>query len=285
MTDVVRRFLIENLDIRGAVVHLGSAWRQMQAGRGYGAPERDLLGGLMAVTTLIASSLKTPGRITFQLQGQGPVRALVVDCDEQLRLRGMARTSDEAVAPAPVAQLLGDGQLMLTLQTRAATEHSYQSHVPIAGDTLSDIFEHYLALSEQTPTRLWLMADAEHACALLLQKLPEADARDPDGWNRVQHLAATVRPNELALPAEVLLAQLFPEETLRLFAALPASYHCPRDEEKVLNMLRTFGREEVAAMLADHDEIVIEDEICNQEYRFGPEILRELFPTPSQLLH
>jgi len=119
----------------------------------------------------------------------------------------------------------------------------------------------------------------------LLQKMPQADARDADGWNRVQHLAATVQPFELALAAETLLARLFPEETLRLFAAQPVRYHCPRDEAKVLNMLRTFGREEVAAMLADHDEIVIEDEICNQEYRFGAEVLRELFPTPSQMLH
>ena len=31
----IRRFLFEHLDIRGAVVHLGAAWQQMQAGRGY----------------------------------------------------------------------------------------------------------------------------------------------------------------------------------------------------------------------------------------------------------
>lgn len=283
--DAIRRFLIENLDIRGAVVRLGPAWQAMQARRNYARAARDLLGELAAVTTLIAANLKTPGRITFQLQGRGPLRLLVVDCDEQWRLRGMAKTGADSVVPAPVPQLVGDGQLMLTLQTNVAAERPYQSHVPIAGDTLAEIFEHYLEQSEQTPSRLWLMADGDQACGLFLQKLPGADARDADGWNRVQHLAATVEPAELALPAETLLARLFPEETLRLFAAQPVSYHCPRDEEKVLNMLRTFGREEVAAMLAEHDEIVIEDEICNHEYRFGAEVLAQLFPTPSQLLH
>ena len=282
--DAVRRFLFDDLDIRGAVVRLGPAWQEMQARRTYGPPERDLLGQLAAVTTLIGNNLKQPGRVTFQLQGQGPVRMLVVDCDEQLRMRGMAKT-EGIVAPAPVPQLLGDGQLVLTLQTNAAAERPYQSQVPIAGDTLAEIFEHYLEQSEQTPTRLWLAADAQHACGLFLQKMPDADKRDADGWNRIQHLAATVQAAELALPAEALLSRLFPEDTLRLFAVQPVCYHCPRDDEKVLNMLRTMGREEVAEMLTEHDEIVIHDEMCNHEYRFGPEVLRQLFPTPSQMLH
>jgi len=284
--DTVRRFLFDDLDIRGAVVRLGPAWHEMQARRDYGAPERDLLGELAAVTTLIGSSLKLPSRITFQLQGHGPVRMLVVDCDEQLRLRGMAKTHEGlAVAPAPLPQLLGDGRLVLTLQTNVAAERPWQSHVPIEGETLAQVFENYLEQSEQTPTRLWLMADAQYACGLFLQKLPGADLRDADGWNRVVQLASTVKPAELALPAEQLLARLFAEETVRLFAPQPVRYHCPRDEEKVLNMLRTLGREEVASILEEQGEILIHDEICNHEYRFGDEVLAQRFPTPSQLLH
>ncbi len=284
MMDTIRRFLFDDLDIRGAVVRLGPTWQEMQARRNYGQAERDLLGELAAVTALIGSNLKQPGQVSFQLQGQGPVRLLVMDCDEQMRMRGLAKT-EGPVAAAPMPQLLGDGELVLTLQTNASRERPYQSLVPIQGDTLAAVFEHYLAQSEQTPTRLWLAADAHHACGLFLQKLPSADARDADGWNRVQHLAATVQAAELALPAELVLARLFSEETLRLFEAQPVSYHCPRDEEKVLNMLRTFGREEVAAMLADHAAIVILDDICNHEYRFGPEVLAQLFPTLSHMVH
>ena len=282
--DTIRRFLFEGLDVRGAVVRLGPAWQQMQARRGYGAPERDLLGELAAVTALITSNLKLPGRVTFQLQGHGPVRMLVVDCDEQLRLRGMAKTR-AAVAPGPLPQLLGDGQLMLTLQPDVAAERPWQSHVPLEGETLAQVFESYLERSEQTPTRLWLTADEHHACGLFLQKLPNADERDADGWNRVVHLASTVKPGELALPADALLTRLFAEETLRLFEPKAVHYHCPRDEEKVLAMLTTLGREEVADMLAEQGEILIHDEICNHEYRYGAEVLDRLFPAPSQLLH
>ncbi|WIM06164.1 MAG: Hsp33 family molecular chaperone HslO [Candidatus Nitricoxidivorans perseverans] len=281
--DTVRSFLFENLDIRGALVLLGPVWREMQAGRGYAPAVRNLLGEMAAVTALVASNLKSPGRLTFHLQGHGPVRLLVMDCDEQLRMRGSARAPEDA-APASAAALLGDGKMTLTLQVGAAPQ-PYQSLVPLEGGSVADFFGHYLTQSEQSPSRLWLHADGAHACGLLLQKLPEADSRDPDGWNRVQHLASTLRPGELALPAETLLAQLFPDETLRLFDPRHVAYHCPRDEGKVLGMLAALGREEVERMLSEHGGIAIHDDICNHDYRFGREVLEQLFTPPSKTLH
>jgi molecular chaperone Hsp33 len=282
--DAVYRFLFEDLDIRGALVQLGPAWHDIRARREYAPPVRDLLGGLAAVTALIGSNLKRPGRLTFQLQGHGPVRMLVMDCDEQLRMRGMAK-ADAAVAPGTVEELLGDGNLTLTLQTNGSSERPYQSLVPIEGETLTRIFENYLALSEQTPTRLWLVADDRNACGLFLQKLPDADLYDHDGWNRVTQMADTLQPGELALAAEVLLRRLFPEETIRLFDPLPVSHHCPRDEEKVLGLLRAVGREEVEAALKEYGAVIVRDDICNHEYRFGPEVVAKLFATPKPTLH
>ena len=285
--DTVHSFLLEDLDIRGALVQLGPSWAAMAGRRAYAAPVRDLLGELAAVTALIGSNLKTPGRLSFQLQGHGPVSMLVMDCNEQLHLRGMAKSVLDADAEASIASvgdLLGDGRLVLTLQPKTA-QTPYQSVVPIAGSTLAAIFEHYLAQSEQQPARLWLAATADTACGLFLQKLPGADVRDPDGWNRIEQLAATVRHEELALPPETLLTRLFNAENVRLYAPRQAAWHCPRDEEKVRNMLLSLGRDELEAMLADAEMIAIEDEICGHEYRFGPEIVDELFPPDGRILH
>jgi molecular chaperone Hsp33 len=121
--DAVHRFLLEDLDIRGALVQLGPSWSAMTARRNYAAPVRDLLGELAAVTALIGSNLKTPGRLSFQLQGHGPVSMLVMDCNEKLQLRGMAKSELDAGADAHVASaadLLGDGRLVLTLQPKTA---------------------------------------------------------------------------------------------------------------------------------------------------------------------
>ena len=285
--DAVHRFLLEDLDIRGALVQLGPSWAAMNSRRDYAPPVRELLGEMAAVTALIGGNLKVPGRLSFQLQGHGAVSMLVMDCNEQLQLRGMAKSGLSAAAEAHVAgieELLGDGKLVMTLQPKTAQE-PYQSVVPLTGNSVAAVFEHFLEKSEQQPARLWLAATENTACGLFLQKLPNADILDPDGWDRIEALAATLRPEELPLPPQTLLTRLFNAENLRLYPPRTASWHCPRDEEKVRNMLLSLGREEVEAMLVDAEMIAVEDEICGHEYRFGAEIIDELFPPDGRVLH
>lgn len=288
----VRRFLFEGLDIRGAIVHLGEAWRQMQEGRDYQPTVAQLLGETAAVTALIAGQLKQPGRLTLQLRGGGPVQLLVMDCNEQLQMRGMAR-SNPVVLPAPVPELLGahqGGQLLMSLDLPTARQ-PYQSFVPLAGDSIAAIFEHYLEQSEQQPSRLFASAGPRAAACLFLQKMPEADARDADGWHRVSQLAATVKPRELLeLDAEALLTRLFHEDMaergLRLYDAQPVCYHCPEDWDKIRDMIRSLGRQDAETLLAEHGEIVIRDDICNREYRFSPDDVAALFASSTgQALH
>ncbi|HQR03299.1 MAG: Hsp33 family molecular chaperone HslO [Proteobacteria bacterium] len=284
MMDAIHRFIFEKLAIRGTLVQFGPAWRSMQAGRDYPAVARDLLGQMATVTALIGSNLKTPGRISFQIRGNGAINLLVVDCDESLRLRGMVKTQAAPPADATLTDLLGDAQLVLTLQTHG-TPQPYQSIVPMEGNTVATMLSHYLSQSEQQPTALWLAVDEAHACGLFLQRLPEHPVRDEDGWNRVTRLAETVRDIELALPPETLLGHLFAEEDVRLFKPRTLCYHCPRDEAKVRDMLRSLGRDEIASIVAEHGSVVIQDDICNHEYRFGPGIVDELFPPAPRTLH
>lgn len=272
----VRSFLFEALDIRGAWVQLGGAWQEMTAGRDYPEPARELLGQMAAVTTLIAANLKQAGRLTFQMRGSGEVSLLVMDCDEQLRLRGMARATQDIV-PGTLPSLLGEGALTLTLDT-ADSRQPYQSHVPIEGASLAAAFEHYLVQSEQLPTRLWLAAGADAAAGLFLQALPGAAARDADGWNRVQVLADTVRDEELlTLGAIKLIERLFPEEDVRVYDPRPVHYSCPYDPAKIYAMLKSVGRAECESILAEFGEIRVHDDMCNHEYVLDAEAVAALF--------
>lgn len=283
MSGRVQRFLFEGLDIRGAIVHLDEAWVQMQAGRDYQPTVAQLLGEVAAVTALIAAQLKQPGRLTLQLRSNGPVQLLVMDCNEQLQMRGMAR-SNPVVLPAPVPELLGanqGGQLLMSLDLPTARQ-PYQSFVPLVGDSIAAIFEHYLEQSEQQPSRLFATASSRAAACLFLQKLPSADQHDADGWARITQLAATVKNSELlALDAETLLSRLFHEEIeargIRVFDALPVVYHCPEDWEKVRDMIRSLGRADAETILAEHGEILIRDDICNRDYRFSADDVARLF--------
>ena len=285
MMNLFRRFLLEKLDIRGICVRLGPVWESMQANRGYPVPVAQVLGQMTAITAAIAGQMKSEGRLTFQLRGSGPIQRLVIDCDAQLRLRGMATTSGH-ISDQPVPELLGHGQLVMTLDLPEARQ-PFQSVVPLEGDSIAAIFEHYITQSEQHPTRLLLAADEHHAAALFLQKLPDADQKDADGWLRVQHLLETVRPEELLnLNPEDLLTRLFHEETVRVFAPREVVHHCPEDWPKIHAMLRSLGKDELQAILDEHGEIVVHDDICHRTYRLGPSEVNQLIdPAKDQSLH
>jgi molecular chaperone Hsp33 len=276
MSNGVRRFLFDDLDIRGAVSRLDTVWQKLMNGRGYPAPVVELLGQMTAITVLLADNLKQPGRLTAQLRGDGPVSLLVIDCNEHLNLRCMARHAKN-IAGVPLVELLGRGELILSLDTPARRE-PYQSIVPLEGASIAEVFERYLWHSEQIFSRFFLAASPSGIGGLCVQKMPETDRRDPDGWRRVEALAATVRPEELAeLGDEALLARLFHEETVRLFAAREVVNDCPPDTGKVGRMLLAMGREDVYANLEQHGLILIQDELSGHEYRFTREDIDRLF--------
>lgn len=278
--DVLWRFLLEDTDVCGAVIRLGSAWRKLTERRAYPVAVERLLGETAAIGVLLAGSLKEQARLTIQVRGQGPVSLLVIDCNEQLHIRGVAKYA-QTIEEAPAPALLGNGQLLLALDLPSARE-PYRSIVPLSGGSMAEIFENYLEQSDQAASRFHLAVSPDRTAGLFLQKLPTADQRDPDGWARITALASTLTSAELlTVPTDELLSRLFHEESVRLFPARSVACHCPEDWEKVRSMLRLLGRDEVYATLHEQGEVVIMDDLCNREYRFDRQAVDDLFRVPG----
>lgn len=276
----VQRFLLEDLDIRGAVVRLDDVWKAMQHDRAYPPAVARLLGEMSAVCAVITGNLKQQARLTFQVQGHGPVSLLVVNCNETLNLRGYAK-SEGRVAGDTLNDLVGDGRLQLSLDIEGM-EQPYQSLVPLEGASIASVFSHYLEQSEQQPTGLWLACDEQASAALFIQRLPGADARDADGWSRVLQLASTIRSDELlGLPPETILRRLFAEEDVRLYDPRPVTHNWPPEPEKIAAMLHSLGEAEVREVLAEHGEVSVHDELSNHTYRFDADDIDALFRPPT----
>ena len=279
------RFLFDELDVRGAFVRLGTVWQHLQQRRAWPPAVARLAGELVSVAALIAGNLKQPGRITLQIQGHGVVPLAVADCTQDLALRAMARCAQTLppTLPETARALIGDGQLQLTLDA-PALKAPWTSLVGLEGETLGDIFAHYLEHSEQQPTRLFLAADETNAAALFLQALPpKAPVQDADGWQRISTLAATVRREELlALEAPALLARLFAEEDVRLFAPRPLTAAPPPSREKLARVLLSVGEAEARAIVQERGELRIDDELSNHSEIFRAEDLDAIFSATGQ---
>lgn len=286
-TDRFVRFHFPELSIRGAWAHLDETYQALIKGRNYPAAVARMLGEIASVTALMAGQLKHPGRLTFQMRDPGPINLLVMDCTDNLGLRGTAQW-DEAFAAQlqnPDFQCLNlheDGtdttsRLTMTLDAQQFST-PWQSSVPLVGQSLSEAFGHYLTQSEQQPTLLALAANDNQAAALFLQAMPGAEEADTDGWNRLTHLFGTLTKQELLQldPAE-LLTRLFPEELISLAPGQTLHHAGERNWNKVRNMVRSLGKEEVDAILREHGAVIIHDELSNQEYRFSPDEAMSLF--------
>ena len=293
--DTLRRFVFERYPFRGQLVHLGPAWQAMMEHHDYPGHVRDTLGEAVAAAALLASTLKFHGLLTLQLRGEGPMHLMVVECTDGLALRAVARFR-EPPATADLRELSGDGTLTVTVENEGAANR-YQGVVPLAGASMSDCLREYFECSEQLPTRLWLHADGENVSGLLLQRLPvtsrppgvtesggQAVSEDEleDAWRRVQLVADTVTGAELAeLDDKKLLYRLFSEDDVRMFESTPVFFRCRCSRERVENMLRALGRDEVDSMVEEFGQVEVRCEFCSRAYRLDAVDCVALFAGPG----
>lgn len=290
MADTLQKFMFENTAVRGELVEISDTWRQVQARRDYPPAVKTLLGEMLSAAALLSANLKFNGSIVMQIHGDGPLHLLVVECDAELRLRATAKLAPDAVIDdhATLPQLVnlhGHGRFAITLdpKDKLPGQQAYQGIVPLDGDSVATVIEHYMLRSEQLDTRLWLAADDKVARGLLLQKLPNEGGIDTPGqdletWDRAVMLASTLRNEEL-LGADIstLMHRLFWEETIRVFDPRHPSFHCSCTREKVGSMLKMLGRPEIESALAELGQLGIDCDFCGQHYDFDKVDCVQLF--------
>jgi molecular chaperone Hsp33 len=294
--DTLQRFIFENAAVRGELVEISNAWQEIQARHDYAPSVRAVLGEMVAAAALLSANLKFNGSIVMQIHGDGPVRLLVVECDSELRVRATAKVAPDAVVPdnASVAELFnahGKGRFVITLdpKDKVPGQQPYQGIVPLVGEDMATVIENYMLRSEQMDTKLWLAADDQVARGLLLQKLPRNSAvegqvkqateeEDLETWNRAVSLASTLKRDEmLTTDIATLMKRLFWEETLRVFDPAHPEFHCTCTREKVGEMLKMLGKEEVDSALADLGSLAINCDFCGQLYAFDAVDCARLF--------
>lgn len=270
------RFIFEHAPIRGEFAHIGEAWRTMLAQHDYPSTLKGLLGELVAAASLLAATLKLKGSLILQIQGNGPISLLVVECSGDLSMRATAKWQGD-LPQRSLPELVGQGSFVITLDPKDGNQ-TYQGIVPLEGDSVAQILENYMLRSEQLETRMWLAADSTCVGGMLLQKMPEQAAQDEDAWNRAGQLATTLRPEELLeLTAPEILHRLFHEEDIRLFEAQEVRFECTCSRDSVTGMLRMLGHEEIRSIVEEHGRVEVHCEFCNQRYEFDPVDAEQVF--------
>ncbi|KZX56833.1 molecular chaperone Hsp33 [Halioglobus sp. HI00S01] len=284
--DRAQRFLFEETDIRGEIVQLDATYRDILAIHQYPPGVSSLLGEFMAAAVLLATTLKFEGKLILQARSERQIPLLMVECDSQLQVRGIARGAQEATADN-FEQLLGEGQLAITIDPFSGQR--YQGIVPLQ-HSLAASLENYFEQSEQLGTQFWLSASEDSAAGMLLQQLPAqlvTDAAERRAhWEHATTLANTLKDEELlTLAAPEIAHRLYHEDPLRLFEPLPVTFHCSCSRQRTLNALASIQTAEIESLLEELGTITMDCEFCNQQYQFVREDLDGILGDSDPVVH
>ena len=283
-SDRVRRFVLERHPIRGHAVRLARAWLELREHQDYPPAVQALLGEAVGAVVLLAATLKFNGTLTLQLQGKGLVNLLVAQCTHDFRVRAMARHEPIDGEPG-FRSLTGEGQIVVTVEATDRAS-SYQGIVPIAGESLSETLEAYFYQSEQLPTRVRLASTPGVVSGMLVQRIPGEGGKqvtaDPAAleaaWMKTDHAMLGLPARELLEgDVESRLVHMFGADEVRVFSGHDVKFECRCSRERVANVLRSLGAEEVRSVIAEQGAVTVTCEFCQKPYKFDPIDAEQLF--------
>ena len=307
----LHKFLFEGVPVRGILVQLTDVWQEILKRRAanldtgaYTEPVRHLLGEMTAAAVLMQSNIKFNGALVMQIFGDGPLKLAVVEVQPNLSVRATAKVLgalDGAQTLSAMVNVKNEGRCAITLDplNKLPGQQPYQGVVPLFDDhrnkidKFSDVLQHYMLQSEQLDTTLVLAADDKTAAGLLIQRLPikgegnlaaKASMADEDeigrneDYNRISILAASLKSEELLqLDADTILRRLFWEEKLIRLETLAPSFACSCSRDRVSNMIRSLGADEVESILSERNDVEVGCDFCGMQYRFDAVDAAQIF--------
>lgn len=124
----------------------------------------------------------------------------------------------------------------------------------------------------------------------MLQELPPSTGvsqpQREQQWEHFSKLAQTITAEELLnLEHQELLYRLYHEDKVRLFDSREVRFGCSCSESRTRELIRSIGRSEADAIIADEGVIQVLCEFCNHDYQFDSVAVADIFDTPDQAFH
>ncbi len=248
------------------------------------------LGRLLTGAALMGSFLKGRERITLQVNGNGPVGALVAEALAGGRVRGYplrprAELPLNASGKFDVGGVVGSGYLHVTRSFD--TGQPYTSAVPLASGEIGDDLAHYFAHSEQVPSVVGVGVLANPggviaAGGFLAHLLPGADESTvailEDNVRHFPHVSTLIREH---VTPEDLVARVAGSLGARVTQVMPVVFSCTCSRERVTRVLLGLGASELDQMATAAHDTEVTCDFCSQRYYFSPQEIRELRSGPS----
>lgn len=268
--DQLHRYLFNQAHVRGELVRLKDSYQAILQNNDYPKAVQQLLGELMAATSLLTATLKFEGDIAIQLQGEGSVNYAVINGTHDQQLRGVARWQGE-INEYDFATMFKKGIMVITINPEEGER--YQGVVSLDKPSLEECLEQYFDQSEQLPTKVILKTNQDNdnyiAAGMLLQVLPVEYEKSREDFEHLSKLTETISADELfELEAEDLLYRLYHQEEVELFTPQDIVFKCTCSKERSAGALANIEKQELMEIIAKEGCISMNCQYCHSSYQF-----------------
>jgi molecular chaperone Hsp33 len=213
-------FMLEDGQIRGAVIHGTHMIKEMRVNHETGILETLVLGHAYIGISLMTANLKERGdQIAFKIECSGPIKGLSVEANTFGEVRGYLKNNpisiEKPLENFDLAPFFGEGFLMITRFPQYARQ-PYVGHIKLKYGSIAKDLAHYFSSSEQAPTAFHLSVkfdpegNVTGAGGLLLQTMPGTDHKRIDQLEHLMHnLYSIGEAFSVNQPAEEYILQHF----------------------------------------------------------------------------
>lgn len=235
------------------------------------------LGRTATVGAMMGLMLKSErDRLTIQIKGDGPLGQIVVDADAHGHVRGYVDNPAvdlplNAVGKLDVAGAVGKG--MLYVVKDLGLKEPYRGASPLISGELGDDFTYYFTRSEQIPSAVGVGVLVDRDASILasggfiVQVMPGAD--DAVITAVEQRLAKVTSVTDLIQQGagpEELLQTVLGDDDMQVHHRQPLLFACRCSRERIANVLRSLGKEELQNLLEEQGKAEVHCHFCNERY-------------------
>lgn len=286
MNDHIVRALSSAGGIRILTCSVSSLAREISALQQTSATASIALGRGLAGGALMGALLKSGQRVAMKFEGNGPLRMMIIEADDDGAVRGCVGNPSAEAEPVDgrwnVPGVLGRAGFLTVTKDIGMGGEPYHGMVQLRSSEIGDDLAYYLTDSEQTPSAIGLGAtlDTDGLMAtcggFLVQTLPKADNHEIDAiMANITTLPPLAEMLQAGGPA-TLLGQLFGDIPYTLLESHDLFFRCGCNREKVERALLSFDSHELRDMIEKDGGAEVSCEFCRQAYSFGASDLAKL---------
>jgi molecular chaperone Hsp33 len=234
---------------------------------------RALTGGL-----LMGALLKRGQRVGLKFQGNGPLKKIIVEADNDGTVRGFVGVPDAEV-PFKDEKLNVSGALgsegILTVIKDIGLKEPYQGIIKFQSGEIGEDIARYFAESEQIPSAVGLGVFVEPegkvsaAGGFIIQTLPPTEERAVDQLiENIRKVPTVTEFLRQGRTPEDMLAEIFSGLTYHMLGKRNLFWRCACSRERVERILMALGMGELQRMIAEQNKTEVICEFCRTSYPF-----------------